>query len=333
MIAAVALAVCLIQDAPPPLPPLPDAPKAAAPVLDADGEPVVPGKLPKSTTPEARAAWERLVAAGSPAGESRTPVAGFDLSLDLRLKIEENRSNDFPEARYAYLAPNYLLFDTGKGRTQLRGPKGDWLLDSKAGEGRAHVKLDVGRENAQDRRQIEDGLDVARLFVSVVDARSVRVIRFEARAVPEALLPPSRVEDAKKLTWFELQTPDVRPGAQNQAGARILLGMSPDTGLPAMAIADDARAPQRVNPTTTTVDLNEWKPLDGWMLPRKILVFLPRIVEQAGAGGATSRVADGWRKEPGMDLFVRSGSLKNTLKPENFLPPDPATLQPKPDDR
>jgi len=332
MIAAAALALCLFQDAPP-LPPLPDAPKAAGPVLNADGEPVEPGKLPKSTKPEARAAWEKLVAAGSPAGETRTPVAGFDLSLDLRLRIEENRSNDFENARYAYLAPAYVLFDTGKGRTQLRGPKGDWLIDAKAAEGRTRVKLDVGRENAQDRRQLEDAIDVARLFISVVDARNVRVIRFESRAVPESLLPPLRAEDAKKLTWFELQTPDVRPGAENQAGARILLGLSPDTGLPAMAIADDARAPKRVNPTTTTVDLADWKPLDGWMLPRKILVFLPRIAEQAGPNGATARVADGWRKEPGMDLVVRSGSLKNTLKPEAFDPAAIKVTPPPPDDK
>jgi hypothetical protein len=343
MFAFFALTLCLFQDAPPPLPPLPDAPATAGPVLDIDGEPVAPGKLPKSTQPQASAAWQKMIAAGSTTGEARTPITGFDLALDLRLKIEENRTNDFPKARYAYLAPNFLLFDTGKGRKQLRGPDGDWLVDSKAGEGRALVKLDVGRENAQDRRQIEDGLDVARLFVGVVDARNVKVIRFEPRGVPEALLPPGLVEHAKKanpprivdpakLAWFELQTPDVRPGAQNQAGARILLGISPETGLPAIAIADDARAPQRVNPTTSCVVLSDWRPLDGWMLPRQISVYLPRLVEQVGAGGATSRAADGWRKEPGMDLVVTSGSLKNTLKPDDFKRPDPATIHAPPEE-
>ncbi|MCY2960677.1 MAG: hypothetical protein NTY35_10975 [Planctomycetota bacterium] len=328
MIAVLALATfgLLLQDAPPPLPPPPDAAQPATIVLDADGEPVAAGRLPKSTSTEARAAWDRLAAAVATAGEARTPIRGFDLALDLRLRVQENRTNEFPDARYAYLAPAFLLADTGKGRSQMRGPKGDWLYDATQPAERSLVRLDVGRENAEDRRQLDEALDVARLFVLLIDSRNVRVIRFAATASPEAFLPTKVVDTAQTLSWFELETPDVRPGAQNKSGARILLGMSKDSGLPVIVLADDAAAPRRINPTTSCVSLSDWKRFDGWLLPKKLLVYLPRIVDAEGAGGVTSRVADGWRAEPAMDLIVKSGSLKAPLRPEDFLPPDPTRL-------
>jgi len=330
MIAALALALLVpalrLQDGPPPLPPTPDAPRPAVIVLDADGEPVAPGRLPKSTTAGARSAWDRLAAAVAQGGATRVPITGFDLSLDLQLRIQENRSNMFEKARYAYRAPGYLLADTGKGRRQVRGPQGDWLLDATQPTERALVRLDVGRENAEDRRQLDEALDVARLFVLLVDPQNVRVIRFVEAPVPVALVPEKLAAGAAQLSWFELETPDVRPGVKNQVGARILLGIAGASGLPAMAVADDAAAPRRVNPTTSFVDLQEWKPFDGWMLPKKILVFLPRVVEAEGAGGATSRVAEGWRAEAAMDLVVRSGSLKAPPEERIFLKPDPAEM-------
>ncbi len=325
MIAALALAL-FAQDIPPPLPPPPDVKPVEVVVRNVDGEMCEPGKLPTSTSPEARAAWERLARAVSGGATERKPVTGFDLALDLQLRIQENRSNAFPNARYAYMAPGYLLADTGKGRSQMRGPKGDWLFDATQPNERALVRLDVGRENAEDRRQLDEALDVARLFVLLVDARNVRVVRFVAAANPEAFAPTKLVGAAQALEWFELETPDVRPGTANKIGGRILLGMVKDSGLPAMAFADDAAAPRRVNPTTSCIDLAEWKLFDGWLLPKKILVFLPRIVEAEGAGSATSRVADGWRTEPAMDLVVRSGALSAPATPADFLPPDPAAL-------
>jgi len=326
MIAALALAFLglFLQDVPPPLPPPPDAPKPApAAVLDVDGEPVAPGRLPESTTPEARAAWEKLAAALAITGGSRTPITGFDLGLNLRLRMQSN--NEFPSARYAYLAPGYLLADTGKGRRQVRGPKGDWLFDETQPTERALVRLDVGRENAEDRRQLDEALDVARLFVLLVDPKNVRVIRFVAAANPETFVPTKLAESAKKLAWFELETPDVRPGLRNKSGARILLGIAADSGLPALVLADDSAAERRVNPTTSCVALSDWKPFDGWLLPKKILVHLPRIAEATGAGGATSRVADGWQAEPSMDLVVLSGNLKSAPDLALFLPPDVTT--------
>lgn len=310
-----------LQD-PPPLPPPPDAPAPAPVVVDVDGEPVAAGRLPKSTTPEARAAWERLAAAVAVAGETRAPIRGFDLRFDLQLRVQDNQSNDFPSARYAYLAPGYLLADTGKGRKQVRGPKGDWLHDASQPPERAYVALGVGRENAEDRRQLDEALDVARLFVLLLDARNVRVVRFAAAANPEAFLPAKTAEDAKKLAWFELETPDVRPGPENRTGARILMGLSHETGLPVVVLADDARAPRRVQPTTSCVTLAEWKSFDGWLLPKKILVYLPRIGEATSGG---TRSADGWRKEPAMDLVLLSGTLNaQSLTPAEFLRPEPA---------
>ncbi len=327
MIVALALALLAFQGEPPPLPPPPEKHPVESTPLDIDGHPIAAGKLPESTSVEARTAWDRLTRAVASESGANTPITGFDLALDLQLRVQENRTNAFPNARYAYLAPGYLLADTGKGRRQVRGPKGDWLYDQSQPNERALVRLDVGRENAEDRRQLDEALDVARLFVLLVDPRNVRVARFTAAANPESLVPTKLVEAARKLSWFQIDTPDVRPGAQNKTGARILLGLASDSGLPVMAVADDAAAPARVNPTTSAIELSDWKTFDGRRLPKKILVYLPRIQEVNGAGGATSRVADGWRTEPAMDLVVRSGSLAAPLKPEDFLPPDPATLK------
>ncbi|MBL8863457.1 MAG: hypothetical protein JNK02_15805 [Planctomycetes bacterium] len=320
---AAALLALAAQEVPPPLPPLPDARPAAAPVLDVDGAPVEPGRLPASTAPEARAAWERLAAAIAAGATSREPVTGFDLQLDLRLRVRENQSNDFPGARYAYLAPSWLLADTGKGRRQVRGPRGDWLYDATVPTERALVRLDVGRENAEDRRQLDEALVVARLFSLLVDARNVRIVRLVPAENPQTLLPAKAAQAARALSWFELETPDVRPGAGNPRGARILLGLAADSGLPALALSDDAAAPRRVNPTTAAIALSDWRAFDGRLLPRKVLVHLPRIVEVRGAGESSSRVADGWRAEPAMDLVVKSGTLSAPLTPEDFLPPAP----------
>lgn len=329
MIAVFAALLVCFQGEPPPLPPPPELGTGGSIHLDADGNVVEPGRLPQSTSPEARAAWVRLGQAIAVEGGNSAPITGFDLALDLQMRVQENRTNQFPNARYAYLAPRFLLADTGKGRQQMRGPKGDWLYDRTQPGERALVRLDVGRENAEDRRQLDEALDVARLFVLLVDPRNVRIQKFSAAANPENLLPTKLAEAARKLQWFELTTPDVRPGAANKAGARILLGIASGSGLPALAVADDAAAPARVNPTTSAIDLSDWKTFDGRRLPKKILVYLPRIHEAEGAGGVTSRVADGWRAEPAMDLVVRSGSLSATLKPEDFLPPDAETLKKK----
>ena len=47
----------------------------------------------------------------------------------------------------------------------------------------------------------------------------------------------------------------MRPGVANKTGARILLGLAAESGLPALALADDAAAPRGVNPTTSFVEL------------------------------------------------------------------------------
>ncbi len=321
MLAALVLALP-IQDVPPP-PPLPEAPARPAEPLDVDGAPLAPGRLPASTTAQARSAFERILSARTVPGEPDARVTAFDLALDLRLRASERQTNELPNARYAYLEPGYLLADTGKGQMHLRGPKGDWLVDTRANPGRALVRLEVGRENAEDRRQIEDAVDVARLFVGLIDPRALRVQKFAQAEVPAGLLPPAQLEAARKLAWFELATPDVRPGAGNATGARLLLGTPPEGGLPSLVIADDVRAPAGVNPTTSCVLIPEWRAIDGWSVPRRVQVFLPQVVEVEGAAGARSTVARGWREHPAMDLVVKSGSLKPRLVPADFEPPAP----------
>lgn len=319
------------QDARPvaPPPPIPGG-ASAGPILDVDGKPARAGELPASTSPQAREAWQRVLSASLGAGgPERKPVTAFDLAIDLRYRGNPGQSNDLPDVRYQWLAPGYLRADTGRGRAHLRapGPKGgfaNWTIDAKNPDKIERIPIDIGRENAEDRRQLDEEATIAANFAALFDPRSIRVLRLASLAAPPTAVPAALRERAQALAWVELESPDLlvpkaQPGAARTA--RVALGIDPKTSLVQVAIVDDARAKGAVGASTCALSLTEYKPVDGFQVPFWIQVWMAEPPDPA-APGAEAR----WRAQPSMDMRLRGASLRAALLPQDFLPG--ATMKP-----
>jgi hypothetical protein len=274
-VAGVPCASSFAQDGKPVPPPLPALPATApsATIKDVDGKVAEPGKLPEKTTPAARERWEGMVRASLDPKVERKPVTAFDLRLDVRRKVP-GQSNDLRGARYQFLAPDYLRTDTGHGNVHLRGPKGSFFIDSSQ-EGKIdRIPLDVGRGNAEDRRQLEEELGFARNFVGLTDPRSLRVLRLVESATAPAALPDALKEYATTLAWLEIDSPDLFAGRTAEPGrgpriARIHMGVDPKTQLVGLALVDDAGLP------AVLLKFERYKLLDGFQVPTLLSVYLP----------------------------------------------------------
>ena len=105
---------------------------------------LVPGELPANAAPDAAQAWKALCAAVG-AGESGERLRAFDLTFEGTAYSGEAQSNDFDIERFLYLDPGWVRMTLKSGRVRLRGPAGDFLLDTKRG---SQVPL-RGKELAQ----------------------------------------------------------------------------------------------------------------------------------------------------------------------------------------
>lgn len=301
-LAVLALACAFVQDPPPP--PLPEVPKPPV-IVDADGREAKPGVLPESTSPTARAAFERIVAATLPPAEAREPVRAFDLAIDLRYRASDAQSNDFPNARYRFLAPSFLRAGTGNGREHVRGPKGDWLVDLSKPEAPEKIRLDVGRENVEDRRQLDESAAVARLFAALTDPRALRVTRLvELASAPE--LPNGLAKAGETLGWVEIESPDVSLGASPAPNAldRIAVGYDKTSGR-----VQIARVERRGPPATAlAIQLDKYKEIDRFQVPHAVQAWMLDPKTRA------------FRASPSMDLVIKKASLRAPLVPSDFEP-------------
>lgn len=301
-LAVLALAGALVQDPPPP--PLPEIAKPAV-ILDVDGREAKPGVLPESTSPAARAAFERIVAATLPPAEAREPVRAFDLAIELRYRASDAQSNDFPNARYRFLAPGFLRAGTGNGREHVRGPKGDWLVDTSKPESPEKIRLDIGRENAEDRRQLDESAAVARLFAALTDPRALRVTRVTELAAPPAL-PKKLVENGAALGWLEIESPDVSLGASAASSAldRIAVGYDRSSGRVQLARVDRRGPPA----SALAIQLDKYKEVDRFQVPHAVKAWM--VDPETSA----------FRAHPSMDLYIVKASLRAPLVPSDFEP-------------
>lgn len=303
---------------PPPPPPVP-MPGDDAPLLDVDGRPLVPGAVPESTSPTARERWKQVVATSLGSSAARAPVSAFDLILDVQYHASSKQTNDMSDARYQWLAPNMVRADTGRGRMHLRGPRGSFLVDNVRGD---CVKLDVGRDTIQDRRQLDEEAGIAANFARLTDPGSIRLRKLVLLAGPPALLPESLKEDARKLAWFEIESPDffvMRPAAKDPARmARVTLGVNVIDNRVAQVVVDDAATNSALGASTAVLRLSNYQELDGFQVPHTIFVWLPDA-------GSTDDVVTPprWMAKETMSLYVKRGSLRATLTPTDFLPPEP----------
>lgn len=315
------------QDQKPVPPPLPALPVTAptAPVKDVDGNVAEPGKLPQSTTPAARERWEGIVRASLDPKVERKPVTAFDLRLEVRRQAN-GQSNDLRGARYQFLAPGYLRTDTGHGNVHLRGPKGSFLIDSSQQGKIDRIPLDVGRGNAEDRRQLEEELAIARNFVGLTDPRSLRVLRLVESAAAPAALPDAVKGFATKLAWLEIESPDLFTGRSAEPGrgprtARIDLGVDPKTQLVGLVLVDDAALPAGVHESTVLLKFDMYELIDGFQVPHHISIYMPDV-PAADAPAPKSPLA--LRGKPALEMGLMPGStLRASLKPEDFWPDAP----------
>jgi hypothetical protein len=295
--------------APPPFPGKEAPSKPTGPEARSAASDLKPGELPAAATPEARSAWERVRAASLVPGADHAPVSAFELSIDVRYYRSGTRgSNDFAGVVYRFLAPTFVRVKTVEGnREVLRGPEGDWLHD---GARNQTVNLSVGREFAEDRRQLDEWTGVARNFVSLTDPRSLRIAGLELLKSAPPCIPAPLSKRAGEVAWLRVRSPDFRlVGANPGSGLfRASLGYDPKTSWVEIALVEEDLPEGNLRPSAKLIEMGQPAPSQGFFVPKKILVY---SIEEG-------RLPPAFAVPAGMDLVVRSSNLRAALKPDDF---------------
>jgi hypothetical protein len=294
-----------VQQAPPGLPPPPPSPGAGGSPANS----LKPGVLPDSATPEARAAWEAICQASLGPDSARAPVRAFELALDVRSRNPSGGTNDVKaEFRYLDVQPGYVRVKFVEGKREVgRGPEGDWLFDGSRNE---RVVFGVGREYAEDRRQLDEWGAVARLFVSLTDPRSLRLAGLDVLQGAPPGIPATFAKRAGELSWIRARSPDFRlVGVSTPSNLfRASLGWDPKTGRVELALVEEDVAVSALRPTAKLVELRKPQASGGFLVPQIILVY---SVEEG-------RIPPAFTVLAGLDLYVKSSNLRAALQPQDF---------------
>jgi small nuclear ribonucleoprotein (snRNP)-like protein len=295
-------------------------------VEDAEGNPILPGVLPAGTQESAKQAWLGIAKATGFEGE----VKSFDLHFNLILRQEE--LDNQMSAHLRFLRPSYIRAKLSSGRSHLRGPEGDFLID-----GKEVIRL-VGREGQEDKQQIDRTSALARNFVALVDPTKLRILDLVELDAPPAGLPaeiesrdywghaePNAQALGAGLKWISLRSPDFElenaGDASRTAVRSCLIGYEPNTMDVELAVIQrdvDGRPRRTVDRTAAgtlvvVMGRHELRTVDNVRVPRWIGIF---DVVDAPTGK--------FRKRPGSELVLDSrqpGSFRAGLKPADFLPP------------
>lgn len=303
-------------------PEIPSAPKPRE-LVGSDGKPLVAGKLPEDASAEARAAWQKTLAASVLSGEQRPPISAFSFDIDAEFKANVERVNQV-NGTFEFLAgPGFLrtrFVETG--REHVRGPDGDFLIDPKGG---GAIKLTNSRDDADDIKQMNDAVVVARNFLALTNPSTLRIARLALLPAAPAGIPKSFAERAKALSWLEVHSPDFRLsrsiGAGGAAGAnalyRVQLGLDPKSSLPVLALiydaAPDANASAKLGPGTLFLELRDWITESGYKLPKQIDTF---EMETANASAPLA-----FRREPTTSIVLKRARINPPLTADSFRPP------------
>lgn len=303
-------AALLLQDNPPKPPPLPGARESTPATPHAPETKLVPGVLPESTGAEERVLWQALCAAALAKGATRTPLTAFDLWLDVTINSSSNQTNEATTLRYRYQAPDRLRAMTEHGYELVRGPKGDLLIDPKRNLKEA---LAVGREGDEDRRTLEEILDLARNFVALSDPAALRIAEMKLGRVEAALLPEELRASAVELKWLELRSPDFRlpRGSAQTASApgglvRVRLGLRKDKPLPELCIVSGEQPGAQLS---TLIRVPEYREKQGLLVPWQLRIH--------GLDESGSR----FEAKPALLIWLKKDSdLHPSFAPEIFAP-------------
>lgn len=310
MLSLVLAGLVLLQDNPPKPPPVPPA-RENTPARPAAAETqLVPGVLPENTGPAERALWQSLCAGALAKGATRTPITAFDLWLDVTINSSSNQTNEATTLRYRYQAPDKLRAMTEHGYELVRGPKGDLMIDPKRNE---KGTLPVGREGDEDRRTLEEILDLARNFVALSDPGALRIAELKLGRVDAALLPEELRAGAGELEWLEIRTPDFRlprastPSAGASGGlVRVRLGLRKGKPLPELCIVAGEQPGARLS---TLIRVPEYREKQGLMVPWQLRIH---ALEENGAS---------FQAKPALVVWLKKDSdLHPSFAPETFAP-------------
>ncbi len=188
-----------------------------------------------------------------------------------------------------------------------RGPGGDWLVDGARNE---KIKLSVGREYAEDRRQLDDWTAVARIFVSLTDPRSLRLSALDVLASPPLAIPAPLAKRAAELAWLRVRSPDFKLVGADPASKvfRGSLGWDRKTRLVELALVEEEAPDEVLRASAKLVEMREPIPSGGFLIPKKIFIY---SIEEG-------RMPPAFAVQPGLDLFVTSSNLRAALRPEDF---------------
>lgn len=294
----------LLLQGPPAPPPLPGGGAPAQPESVTAG--LKPGVIPEGTSSEARARYEALCAATWPKDAVRKPIVGFDVTLDVRVRQEGQTNEALRPLRYRWASPGFLRFTTTSERELLRGPTGDFLVDS----ARKEVLPLVGRELAQDRKQLEEWARLSRNFVSLSDPSSLRL--FSIRLIENAPkgLPASRRIDG--LLWLELRSPDFqipdRNGATTGDQTLVELGMDPKSMLARLCVVSSSDGTQ--SQQQLLLACGSFRTQEGRVVPQEVAIHMRDAALEA------------FEERPSLEFWLKKNSSFDPKFDEStFLPP------------
>jgi hypothetical protein len=245
-------------------------------------------------------------------------VRAFDLSFDGRARPNAAQSNDFDKARYRFLSPDWVRTTLRSGRERVRGPSGDFLIAD-----REVLRL-TGRDYAEDLRELEETLGMARNFVALTDLSALRLARLEKQPAAPAGIPNLHLSRSEELDWLKLLSPDFRTPAssKNQPASfseqkpvkpvetmfRVHLGLNRQTSLPELVVIQEETASPRLAETAMLLFLDDFRSLQGFQVPHRVAVH---------------PVENGvFRDQPTLELWLLpGGTLRPELSPGDFLPP------------
>lgn len=271
---------------------------------------LLPGVLPADVSATAKASWEALCAAlGAPPGAER--VQAFDLSFDARVWQEGGEGEkSFRNGQLRFLAPGFVDSALESGRRRMRGPRGDWVVDSKGGA----VRLQ-GVEMAQDRRELDQVVHIARTFANLVNARSLRLRKLEPVATPPFRLPAAVAERATAASWLSIVSPDFtiarQDGSAGQGEVRVWLALDATTHLPLLAVVAEESSAGPAPLSALLVEMWNWAPLDGLRAPKNVRTYPPLHESPSWA----------FQERQNLQLWLTKGTLRAKLAPTDFEPP------------
>ena len=232
-------------------------------------------KKPLVATPEARALWDRLLAASR--GTNAEPIAAFRLRAEASLR-EGAQRNDL-DIEYAYLAPQFIRFKlSSKRETGRFGPaqRDYWLRDGN------EVVFLAGREYTEDRRQVDRMLAVARNFTALSSPETIELTRLEVLQEAPRDLPRRMRATTKGHAWLRVESPslalfeeDAQPPrpmdllVQEPKPYRADFGIAP-SGRPSHVVIRPPAGETRVAPLL--IQLQDFETRAGYQVPQALLV-------------------------------------------------------------